>query len=595
MKPTAPVVLLTRHAFRTAPGSTTGLALLVLLASALPAGLAIASGALVATGTTLPDASGPLLGTAFALGILFVLQQVLLPVAQVFAESVGRRLDREVAQRVLAALDRPRELAALTHSRTTELVSAINDGLAGATARDALVGVVNMAVARLGSAAGGVVLCAYQWWLGVPVLLVHAYVMVLVSRCYQRALASAEGAPARFRRARYLRDLLCTAPAAKEIRVFGLAAWILDRYAEESSRALEQVRSTRIGAGRVGVQSALLLLAVHTATFVMLALDVRDGGLSVPMFTTFAVAATGLLGITTVWPDLLNIAVGGGTLLLVDQLEDRLAHEDALGSPAPPRPLGTIVFEGVGFRYPGSSTWVVRGLDLTFRPGRTTAIVGVNGAGKTTVAKLLCGLYRPTEGRITVDGVDIRTLDTAQWQRRFAGLFQDWVRWSLSLRDNVAFRAPAGPATDAELTALARWCGLAEVVDRLPAGWSTPLSRAFGGVDLSGGEWQRVGLARALWELRAGAEVLLLDEPTSAQDVRSETGFYELLRSATSDRSVVLISHRFSIVRQADHIVVLAGGAVVEQGDHISLMSANGTYAHMFTLQSAPFSEGVRS
>jgi ABC-type multidrug transport system fused ATPase/permease subunit len=313
----------------------------------------------------------------------------------------------------------------------------------------------------------------------------------------------------------------------------------------------------------------------------------------------FAIAATGLLGINAVNPDLVNVAAGVALLDAVADLEATTAASPPVPGAASaypvaaPVPARAIVFENVGFRYPGTEHWVLRGLHLTVPVGRSTAVVGVNGAGKTTLVKLLCGLYRPTEGRILVDGVDIGDLDPRAWQRTFAALFQDWVHWALPARDNVRLGAPDHGEDDAALHEVAHRCGLTEVVEQLPDGWSTVLSREFGGVDLSGGQWQRVGLARALWGLRGGASVLVLDEPTSALDVRGEAGFYDTLLAAAEGRTVVLISHRFSTVRHADQIAVLDGGRVAELGDHATLTAAGGLYARLFDAQANAFVEGA--
>jgi ABC-type multidrug transport system fused ATPase/permease subunit len=412
--------------------------------------------------------------------------------------------------------------------------------------------------------------------------------MVLVSRMYQRALESQEGAPSLMRRVAYLRELATTPAAGKEIRTFGLGGWLVDRYRAEFRAAIALTRRDRSAAGRVSLASGAIVLAGEALTFVLLARGLMDGTLSVARFTVFAIAAAGLVGLSSVTPDLLNITVGGAMAADVRRLEARLTGPAGRSGAAGPPLRGAIVFEDVGFRYPGSDRWVLRHLDLTVRAGASLSVVGANGAGKTTLVKLLCGLYEPTEGRILVDGVDLATLDARAWQRRFAALFQDWVRWALPLRDNVLLGAPERVPRPGELDAVARGAGLHEVVEKLPAGWDTVLSREFGGSDLSGGQWQRVGLARALWAL-GGAEVLVLDEPTSALDVRGELELFDTLLAAAPGKTLVLVSHRFSTVRHTDRIVVLADGQVLEQGGHSELLLAGGTYARMFAAQADRF------
>jgi ABC-type multidrug transport system fused ATPase/permease subunit len=224
---------------------------------------------------------------------------------------------------------------------------------------------------------------------------------------------------------------------------------------------------------------------------------------------------------------------------------------------------------------------VLDGFDLTIPAGSSLAIVGQNGAGKTTLAKLLCRLYDPQRGAIEVDGIDIRQLDAAAWRSRLAAVFQDFIRFELPLRDNVA---PAGAPDDVVLDSL-KAAGAAAL-----ASLDTVLARGYpGGTDLSGGQWQRVALARALCSVTLGAGVVLLDEPTAQLDVRGEAEIFERILAATRHCTTILISHRFSTVRHADRICVLEKGRVVELGTHDELMALNGRYRRMFDLQAQRF------
>jgi ATP-binding cassette subfamily B protein len=221
------------------------------------------------------------------------------------------------------------------------------------------------------------------------------------------------------------------------------------------------------------------------------------------------------------------------------------------------------------------------------------AIVGENGAGKTTLVKLLAGLYQPTGGRITVDGVDLRDLEPTSWQRRVAAIFQDFVRYKFTAYDNVAVGALHLAADRGTVEEAGRRAGAAALVDALPQGWQTPLSRQLtGGADLSGGEWQRLALARALLAVAGGASVLVLDEPTASLDVRAEAEIYDRFLDLTRGVTTVLISHRFSTVRRADRIVVVEGGRVTEDGTHDSLVAAGGRYAFLYALQASRFLAG---
>jgi ABC-type multidrug transport system fused ATPase/permease subunit len=241
-----------------------------------------------------------------------------------------------------------------------------------------------------------------------------------------------------------------------------------------------------------------------------------------------------------------------------------------------------IRFRGVGFAYPGGAE-VLKDFDLTIPAGSSLAIVGQNGAGKTTLAKLLCRLYDPHAGTIEIDGVDLRELEVRSWRARLAAVFQDFTRFEMSLRDNVA---PAG-APDDEVRDALREAG-AEGLARL----DTVLARGYAdGTDLSGGQWQRVALARALCAVRLGAGLVLLDEPTAQLDVRGEAEIFDRILAATRHCTTILISHRFSTVRHADRICVLEKGRVVELGTHDELMAIGGRYRTMFDLQAQRFEE----
>jgi ABC-type multidrug transport system fused ATPase/permease subunit len=257
-------------------------------------------------------------------------------------------------------------------------------------------------------------------------------------------------------------------------------------------------------------------------------------------------------------------------------------------------PAHHIRFRDVTFAYPAAPAHLVLdGLDLEIPAGSSLAIVGQNGAGKTTLAKLLCRLYDPQAGAIEVDGVDLKDLDTESWRRRVTAVFQDFVRFELTLRENVAPRETSAlyeaPALDETVTA-----ALAEAGAHGLAGLDTVLAKGYsGGTDLSGGQWQRVALARALSAVRLGAGLVLLDEPTAQLDVRGEAEIFERVLAATRSCTTVLISHRFSTVRHVDRIAVVEHGAVVEFGSHEELMAQRGRYWTMFSLQAKRFAEGT--
>jgi ATP-binding cassette subfamily B protein len=305
-----------------------------------------------------------------------------------------------------------------------------------------------------------------------------------------------------------------------------------------------------------------------------------------------AIVLVGTLG-DFFWESDHQVNVGTWTTAALERFEQLTRDErraDVGDADAAGRPHAEIRFEAVRFHYPGSDQEVLRGLDLTIPAGRSLAIVGLNGAGKTTFVKLLARLYEPQSGRITVDGIDVRSFPARAWRRRLGAIFQDFVHYDLSLADNVGFGAPELLHERDRIRSVLARAGGSALVEGLPAGLDTVLSRSYeGGGELSGGQWQRVAIARALMAVEAGAGVLVLDEPTANLDVRAEAAFFEQFLGLTEGLTTILISHRFSTVRRADRIVVLAEGVVVEEGTHEQLIELDGRYAELFRLQAARF------
>ncbi|MBI3973726.1 MAG: ATP-binding cassette domain-containing protein [Chloroflexi bacterium] len=344
----------------------------------------------------------------------------------------------------------------------------------------------------------------------------------------------------------------------------------------------------------------LLPVAVHLVAFTVLGQAAAQGNISLASLAVFAGAVLGVRHLAPHDQATVNLVYGAVAVPVVLGLE-----RCAAGAPHanPMRtisrlpegaPRGGIRFEAVGFRYPNGTGDVLEGLELWIPVGQSLAIVGANGAGKTTLIKLLCRLYDPAVGRITVDGADLRAISPDKWRHQIAAIFQDFVQYPLAARDNVGFGAPAAMADVARLQEAARRAGALDVIEALPYAWDTVLSRRFtGGTDLSGGQWQRIALARALFAVATGATMLILDEPTASLDVRAEAALYDRFLDLTSGVTTILISHRFSTVRRADRICVLEQGRVVEQGTHAELLAAGGRYAAMFALQAARFTDAA--
>jgi ABC-type multidrug transport system fused ATPase/permease subunit len=388
------------------------------------------------------------------------------------------------------------------------------------------------------------------------------------------------------RHAEYAYRLAVDPPAAKELRLFGLAGWTIERFISRRTLLFDlQYQATRLRERPV-IWSLLLVTAANVGVFWSLANAAADGRLDLGRLVVFAQVAVGTSMIAFGG---LNWALDGAAapVAAVLRLEPAMGPAGALVAPTqPPRPADRmpareIRFRGLTFAYPRSDRPVLEGFDLTIPAGSSLAIVGQNGAGKTTLAKLLCRLYDPQRGAIEVDGIDLRDLDLEGWRARVTAVFQDFIRFELPLRDNVA---PAGAPDDAVLAALAE-AGAGGL-----AALDTPLARGYqGGTELSGGQWQRIALARALCAVRLGAGLVLLDEPTAQLDVRGEAEIFDRILAATRQATTILISHRFSTVRHADRICVLEHGRVIELGTHDELMAERGRYRTMFELQAKRF------
>jgi ATP-binding cassette, subfamily B, bacterial len=398
------------------------------------------------------------------------------------------------------------------------------------------------------------------------------------------------------RRADYYRNLAVMREPGKELRVFSLGDWARGRQHRHWLGAVTEMLSLR----RKGLAAVLWLHSLAVVglgvAYVAMLRSTIDGRTSVGRFTAASIAAVGLSSAVVMVLREASRSRRSSFYLPSAMRILGLARADPrldLSGTRPARSGATpsgIRFEGVSFTYPGTERQVLDRLELDIELGSSVALVGENGAGKTTLIKLLCRFYDPTEGRITLDGVDIREFDLDDYRSRLAVIFQDFVHYQLPARDNVGFGALDAAGDQAALREAARRVGILEAIEALPAGWDTPLAREFGGVDLSGGEWQRVALARAMMA-QAGrdADLLVLDEPTASLDVRVEHELYEHFADLSRGRTTILVSHRFSTVRMAGRIVLLAGGTVVEDGTHEELVAAGGRYAELYEVQASHY------
>jgi ABC-type transport system involved in cytochrome bd biosynthesis fused ATPase/permease subunit len=548
----------------------------------------IAMGLLVAAVTRGTPLGGPLAIVAAA----FVLLQVLPPIQHALSANLGDRLASWLYDRLTLACVRPPGMRHLEDpALTADLTVAreFDTGMTGPPLNIGLEFIAGGLVGLVGGVACAAALFAYNWWS--PLVLGAAWgsthwLLRESGVWWDRNTPEVRAAQ---RHAEYAFRLAVDPAPAKELRLFGLADWTIARF--RANRVILhrlQYEATRLRE-RPMLVTVLVVVGANLLVFSSLAYDALGGTISLARLVAFSQIAVGTSMIAFGG---LNWALDGAAAPVgaVLRLEDAMAPAGALPSgtrAAAGMPASEIRFRAVTFAYPRAGSDdpapVLDGFDLTIRAGTSLAIVGSNGAGKTTLAKLLCRLYDPQAGSIDVDGVDVRELPIDGWRARVTAVFQDFTRFELSLRDNVA---PAG-APDGDVRAALADAGAAEL-----AALETVLARGYdGGIDLSGGQWQRIALARALCAVRQGAGLVLLDEPTAQLDVRGEMEIFERVLAATRGRTTILISHRFSTVRLADRICVLEHGRVVELGTHDELMALGGRYRTMFDLQAQRFSE----
>lgn len=563
---------------------------LVVLRGVLPAALTLGLGSLLRAVESGGDTSGPLTVVAGAFAILGVSTPIHTQIGAILGDRTSGVLQARLTSAVsdppgIAHLERPNLADELVFARDFDL------GIIGPPISVSMGFIASGLVLLLSGAAQAFALATVTWWGGIVIAAAWLSTHWLLRESSFWQGRSDPEVQAEQRHADYAYRLAVDAIPAKEVRVFGLSSWVVDRFAQRRQRLLDlQWDSMRLRQ-RSLLTVLLVLAAAHAVVLVPLIAGAANGDLALD---AIVVAAGGLIGAATLSVGEFNWALDAAAtpVKAVEGLAARMAPEGALDSPPDPQPAAglpahEIRFRDLAFTYPSGGPPVYERLDLTIPAGQSTAIVGRNGVGKTTLVKLLCRLYDPIAGAVEVDGVDIRTLDIEAWRERVAVVFQDFVRFELSLRDNLVPARAGGTVDDAGLLAALETAGARDL-----AALDQALSKAYkGGTDLSGGQWQRVALARALSAVNLGAGVVVLDEPTAQLDVRGEAEIFERLLSATEGCTTILISHRFSTVRRADRIVVIDQGEVVEVGSHDELMAAEGQYRTMFDLQAARFED----
>lgn len=443
-------------------------------------------------------------------------------------------------------------------------------------------------IVTVASFAAGLVV--YAPWL--MVLLAVALVPSFLGEAHFNALSYALSylrTPQR-RELDYVRQVAASADTAKEVKIFGLSPFLIDRYRTISRDTYAASRRLALRRALWGSGFAALGTIAYYAAYAYIAWRAVSGSLSIGDLTFLAASFLRLRGLLEGL--LTGFSSTAGQALYIDDLFSFLRTVPGISSPIDALPFPNpvrqgFVFEDVGFRYPGAERWAVRHLSFTLAPGEVLALVGENGAGKTTLVKLLARLYDPVEGRVLLDGRDLRDYDLDALRAAIGVIFQDFVRYNLPAADNIAVGRIEARGDRARIEAAAAAALADGVVAKLPDGYDQMIGKRFrNGVDLSGGEWQKMAIARAYMR---DAQILILDEPTAALDARAEYEVFQRFRELSAGRSAVLISHRFSSVRMADRILVLSDGCVESSGTHADLLAAGGRYAELFELQAAGY------
>lgn len=538
-----------------------------------------------------------------AAGLLYTLSLLRAPAEALLTAAVQARMSALRQRRLIDAVCAPPGIAHLEDPAVLDRLASARGELTAHQPAGAAMTLIGQLGDRLSGVLACLVLATFRWWLGLGLLLMWLVVRRPLHRLLRERIGAFRDAAEPLRRSWYHLGLALRPGPAKEVRVFGLGPWLVARYRAHNAAAMAPIwRRTRRLNRRIALLGLLVLVGYATAAATL---------------GTAAYHHTLPLGALVTMLTMLPATAQTGGLTAADAaLETMLSAVpdlDALtaGLRPPPRPSGgtrpvaglphrEIRLDAISFRYPGTDRDVLDRLDLVLEAGRSTAIVGVNGAGKTTLITLLAGLRTPTGGRVLIDGVPLEELPADDWQRHVAAVFQDFTRLPLTARENVTMNLRDDPADavtldPGALDRAARRAGAARLVAGLPRGWDTVLSAQYdGGQDLSGGQWQRIALARALHAVERGAGLLILDEPTAQLDVRAEARFYDRFWEITHGVTTLVISHRFSTVRRADRIAVLDHGRITELGGHDDLVRAGGDYARMFALQAARFAPEPR-
>jgi ATP-binding cassette subfamily B protein len=589
---------LIRYSFSEAPAVTTLTAVTAVLAGAAPVGITIAIGELV---DGLTSAIGQGLGTPAArecyrwvalIVVLFFFTHLAESARTALGRALGRRVTGRLRERVMMAASEPATVGHLEDpAYLSRLGRARGDGTIDMPPGEAVFGLSTKAstwVASIGSAA---LLARVTWGLGLIVFAIFVVIHSRLVRNYRIAVIETVSQAEKLRRTSYLRDVPTTPGAAREVRLFGLADFFRDAYQSRWRPNMTEVWQRR-REHRLFVVAVVVVTGVTVAAvFYYLGYRAATGGTTVGDLAIGGLAVRALLQMLRADDD--DLRLGFGSKAAAEALAFPVVASSAGPDKDPwPAPVATICCDDLRFRYGGAEDDVLRGLSLAIPEGQSLAIVGLNGAGKTTLARLIAGLDAPSGGCVRVGGISIEDANRRSWQRQVVAVFQDFGRYELTVRDNIAFGSLDQADDEEGLRAVARQAGLLTFIEALPNGWDTVMSSGYpGGVDASGGEWQRIAIARALFGLRHGARLLIMDEPAASLDARAEAQLYDTFHELTAGATTVAISHRFATVRKAERVVVLDHGQIIEDGTHEDLITADGRYAELFRLQAKRFQE----
>jgi len=591
-----------RLVWQSAPGGVVALAAFTIAAAALPPFVAwvgkLIIDAVVAAHAALPGAAraaalhravrlvalelGAVAGMAGCERVLGLVRQL-----------VGLRLGIDLNVRILEKAEK----LSLRHFEDAEFYDKLTRARREASTRPLSLIQSNFQVVRHGLTLAGYIalLIGFSGWMAVAVLAATVPAFIAEARFSGAAFRLRNWRSPDSRRLTYLEYVLGNDEHAKEVKLFGLAPLLLGRYKHLAETFFADDRKLAVRRMVWGYALSLISTAVFYGCYALIVAATVRGRLSLGEMTLYLVAfRQGQQSFQAVLS-----ALGGmyEDTLYMSNLFDYFAipteEKKAAGPVGIVHAEEGVRFEGVGFKYPGgkpgdADKWALRGIDVFVPKGQSLALVGENGAGKTTFIKLLAGLYDPTEGRVLLDGRDVRAWDERELRARIGVIFQDFNEYQLALRENVGFGSVDHLDDELRVGRAVDQGGAKELVATLAAGLDTQLGRWFAqGVELSGGQWQKVALARAF--MREEADILILDEPTAALDAEAEHAVFQRFRALAAGRTTILISHRFPTVRMADRILVLEAGRVIEDGSHAELLAAGRRYAHLFGLQAAGY------